>query len=214
MQCKVRDDVKDLDQALTEITAIRHQMARSAEFRGYGPATLAATGVFAALAAAAQALWLEHPESDVASYLTLWLATAALSGTLIGVEMVARSRRVHTGLAEEMIATAVEQFLPAAAAGTLVTAVLFLFAPDNLWMLPGLWQILFSLGVFASCRFLPRSIFAVGVWYLTTGLACLAFASGARAFSPWAMGLPYAVGQLLSAALVLQDSTEEEDGEV
>ena len=28
-----------------------------------------------------------------------------------------------------------------------------LFAPDNLWMLPGLWQILFSLGVFASCRF-------------------------------------------------------------
>jgi hypothetical protein len=214
LQCKVRDDVKDLDQALTEITAIRHQMARSAEFRGYGPATLAATGVFAALAAAAQALWLEHPESDVASYLTLWVATAALSGTLIGVEMVARSRRVHTGLAEEMIATAVEQFLPAAAAGTLVTAVLFLFAPDNLWMLPGLWQILFSLGVFASCRFLPRSIFAVGVWYLTTGLACLAFASGARAFSPWAMGLPYAVGQLLSAALVLQDSTEEEDGEV
>ncbi|MET0153484.1 MAG: hypothetical protein ABW298_12845 [Candidatus Binatia bacterium] len=206
--------MKDLDEALTEITAIRHQMARSAEFRGYGPATLAATGVFAAVAAAAQALWLEHPESDVASYLTLWVATAALSGTLIGVEMVARSRRVHTGLAEEMIATAVEQFLPAAAAGTLVTAVLFLFAPDNLWMLPGLWQILFSLGVFASCRFLPRSIFAVGVWYLTTGLACLAFASGARAFSPWAMGLPYAVGQLLSAALVLQDSTEEEDGEV
>jgi hypothetical protein len=206
--------VKDLEEALTEITAIRHQMARSAEFRGYGPATLAATGVFAALAAAGQALWLEHPENHVAAYLTLWVTTAALSAALIGVEMVARSHRVHTGLAEEMIATAVEQFLPAAAAGTLVTAVLFLFAPDNLWMLPGLWQILFSLGVFASGRFLPRSMFAVGVWYLTTGLACLAFASGAGAFSPWAMGVPYGVGQLLSAALVLQHSAEEEDGEV
>jgi hypothetical protein len=214
LHCKVFDDVKDLDEALTEITAIRHQMARSAEFRGYGPATLAATGVFAALAAGAQALWLKHPETDVASYLTLWVTTAALSAALIGFEMVGRSRRVHTGLAEEMIATAVEQFLPAAAAATLLTAVLYLFAPSNLWMLPGLWQILFSLGVFASCRFLPRSIFAVGVWYLTTGLACLAFASGERAFSPWAMGVPYGVGQLLSAALVLRVSLEEGDGEV
>ncbi len=206
--------MKDLDEALTEITAIRHQIARSAEFRGYGPATLAATGVFAALAAGGQALWLKLPERDVVAYLTLWVTTAALSVALIGFEMVDRSRRVHTGLAEEMIATAVEQFLPAAAAGTLVTAILFLFAPENLWMLPGLWQILFSLGVFASCRFLPRSIFVVGVWYLTTGLACLAFASGARAFSPWAMGVPYGLGQLLCAALVLLHSAEEGDGEV
>ncbi len=209
----MNEDVKDLDAALTHITAIRHQMARSAEFRGYGPATLAATGVFAALAAGGQARWLAHPENDVVSYLALWVTTAALSVALIGFEMVARSRRVHTGLAEEMIATAVEQFLPAAAAGTLVTAVLFRFAPENLWMLPGLWQILFSLGVFASCRFLPRPIFAVGVWYLTTGLACLAFASGAQAFSPWAMGIPYGVGQLLCAALLLQHLDEVGDGE-
>jgi hypothetical protein len=206
--------VKDLDEVLTEITAIRNQMARSAEFRGYGPATLAATGVFAALAAGGQALWLKHPESDVVAYLVIWVTIAALSVALIGFEMVTRSRRVHTGLAEEMIATAVEQFLPAAAAGTLVTAVLFRFAPENLWMLPGLWQIMFSLGVFASCRFLPRPIFAVGVWYLTTGLACLAFASGERAFSPWAMGVPYGVGQLLSAALLFQHGPEEGDGDV
>jgi len=209
----VNGDVKDLDQALTEITAIRHQMARSAEFRGYGPATLAATGVFAALAAAAQARWLPHPEDDVVLYLTLWVTTAVLSAALIGFEMVARSHRVHTGLAEEMVATAVEQFLPAAAAGALVTAVLLHFAAENLWMLPGLWQILFSLGVFASCRFLPRPLFAVGVWYLTTGLACIAFASGEQAFSPWAMGIPYGAGQLLSAALVRRHLAEEGDGE-
>lgn len=204
--------MKDLDQALTEINAIRHQIARSAQFRGYGPVTLAATGVFAALAAVGQALWLPHPETDVAVYLALWVTTAGLSVALIGFEMVARSHRVHTGLAEEMIATAVEQFLPAAAAGALVTAVLLRFAAENLWMLPGLWQILFSLGVFASCRFLPRALFAVGVWYLTTGLACIAFASGERAFSPWAMGVPYGAGQLLSAALMWR-LTEEGDGE-
>jgi len=129
---------------------------------------------------------------------------AALSSALIGVEMVSRARRAHSGLAQEMIGTAVEQFLPAGAAGVLLTVVLLRAAPDSLWMLPGLWQIIFSLGVFASCRCLPRATFAVGVWYLGAGLACLA-AGPEHALSPWAMGLPFAIGQLL-VATVLQHS--------
>jgi hypothetical protein len=68
-------------------------------------------------------------------------------------------------------------------------------------MLPGLWQVIFSMGVFASCRFLPRQIFAVGVWYLAAGLTCLALGS-ARAFSPWAMGVPFGIGQLLVATML------------
>jgi hypothetical protein len=43
---------------------------------------------------------------------------------------------------------------------------------------------------------------AVPVWYLACGLGCLAFAGGEAAFSPWAMGLPFGVGQLLAAALI------------
>ena len=69
-------------------------------------------------------------------------------------------------------------------------------------MLPGLWQILFSLGIFASCRLLPRAIFGVAVFYLASGLACLALARGELAFSPWAMGLPFGTGQLLAAAVL------------
>jgi hypothetical protein len=115
---------------------------------------------------------------------------------------VARSRRIHSGLADEMIHTATEQFIPAGVAGALLTFVLLRVAPDTLWMLPGLWQIVFSLGFFASCRSLPRPMFAVAVWYLATGLACLAFANGAHAFSPCAMALPFGVGQLLMAGIL------------
>jgi hypothetical protein len=200
----------EFDKALGEIRAIRSQMARSTEFRGYGPATLAATGVLAILAAVAQALWLEDPWTDITSYLALWSGTAFVSVALIAYETITRSRRVHSDLAEEMIWTAVEQFLPAAAAGVLLTAVLLRFSTEGLWMLPGLWQIVFSLGVFASGRFLPRPIFVVGIWYMVTGLACLALANGPDAFSPWAMGLPYGIGQLLVAAL-LQWSAQDHD---
>jgi hypothetical protein len=201
----------DLDKALSDITAMRHQMARSVEFRGYGPATLAATGALALLAAAAQALWLEHPADNIIAYLTLWIATASLSVVLIGVEMVTRSRRIHSGLAERMILSAVEQFVPAAAAGLLLTAVMMSRAPESLWMLPGLWQIVFSLGIFASCRFLPGPMPAVGAWYLAAGLICLALANGEHAFSPWAMGVPYGIGQLLVAAVLYHSAGESDE---
>jgi hypothetical protein len=203
----------ELEKALAEITLIRSQIARGTEFRGLGAATLAATGVLALLAAAAQALWLEAPARHVGAYLALWLGVAALSIVLIGIQTVTRSARVHSGLAEEMILAAVEQFLPAAAAGALLTAVLFQVDWAVLWMLPGLWQIVFSLGIFASRRALPPAIVLPGLWYLATGLACLAFAGGTEAFSPWAMGLPFGIGQALIAAVIAHRHDGEADGQ-
>lgn len=197
--------MRDLDKALAEISEIRSQLARDTEFQGYGPATLAATGCLALLTATIQALWLTHPLDDIAAYLCLWIAAATVSVLVIGVEVVVRARRMHSELAGEMVQSAIEQFMPAAMAGAMLTAVLVQFAPDGLWMLPGLWQIVFSLGVFASCRFLPRAMFAVGVWYLGAGLFCIAAAQGAQALSPWAMGIPFGVGQLLVAAVVLHN---------
>ena len=204
--------MRDLDKALADITAIRSQMARGAEFRGYGPMTIAATGVLAVAAAGVQALWLPDPAADVLGYLALWIATAVICAILIGIEMVARTRRIHSGLADEMIHAATEQFMPAGVAGVLLTVVLYRFAPQSLWMLPGLWQIVFSLGIFASCRSLPRPMFGAGVWYLATGLASLAFANDARAFSPYAMAVPYGLGQLY-IAIVLYRSVGAQDAE-
>ena len=201
--------MRDLDKALADITAIRSQMARGTEFQGYGPATVAATGVLALAAAGIQMLWLPDPAAHVFSYLALWITTAAVSIVLIGIEMVARSRRIHSGLADEMIHAATEQFIPAGVAGALLTVVLFRFAPESLWMLPGLWQIVFSLGFFASCRSLPRPMLAVGVWYLAAGLASLAFANGAQAFAPWAMALPFGLGQLLMAGILYRSGISD-----
>jgi len=160
------------------------------------------TGVLALMAAWTQALWIDDPANNVLAYVGLWAATAILSAIIIGIEVVTRSRRVHSGLADEMVLAAAEQLLPAMVTGALLTFVVMRFAPQSAWMLPGLWQIVLSLGVFASCRSLPAPLFAVGVWYLATGLACLAFANGEHAFSAWAMGAPFGVGQFLTALLI------------
>ena len=200
----------DLNKALGDISNIRMQMARSTDFRGYGPVTLAATGVLALAAMAAQWWWLPDPAEHLPAYLATWIATAIVSAAAIGAEMFARTRRMHRGMADEMIRMAVEQFLPAVAAGALVTFVLVRSAPEAAWMLPGLWQVIFSLGVFSSCRFLPRPMIVAGVWYLMTGLLCLTL-KDAHALSPWAMGIPYGVGQMLVAGILLYNAREAKD---
>jgi len=202
--------MNDLNKALGEISSIRQQVARSTEFRGYGPATLAGTGFIAIFAATAQALWLPVPSSHILTYLAIWISTAALSAVLIAVQTVTRAHRMHSGMADEMIHMAVEQFLPSAGAGTLLTIVLVIAVPSAVWMLPGLWQIIFSLGVFSSCRFLPRLMAAAGAWYLLTGLTCMMLA-GNRALSPWTMGIAFGAGQLLVAAILYFTSQEAHD---
>jgi hypothetical protein len=204
--------MNDLYKALGDISSIRRQMARTTEFRGYGPATLATTGFLAIVAAGVQALWVADPANHISEYLAIWIATAVVSGAMVGAQMYTRARRMHSGLSDEMIHMAVEQFMPSVVAGVLITVVLVRGVPATNWMLPGLWQVIFSLGVFSSCRFLPRPMLLAGAWYLLTGIACISLGD-ARALSPLAMGIPYGVGQLLVAAVLRFANLEAGDEE-
>jgi hypothetical protein len=200
----------DLHKALGDISDIRLQMARSTEFRGYGPATLAATGLVAIGAACIQSYWLPDPATHRKGYLSIWIATAILSAALIGMQTVTRAHRIHSGMADEMIRMAVEQFLPSAGAGAMLTLVLLKSVPSLMWMLPGLWQVIFCLGIFSSCRFLPRRMKVAGAWYLLTGLTNIALADN-RALSPLSMGISFGAGQLLVAAILFFAAREDHD---
>lgn len=202
--------MQDLHKALGDIESIRRQVARSTEFRGYGPATVAGTALMAVVAALLQRRLIPDPASHVSHYLVLWFATAALAASMAGAQMYTRSRRLHSGMSDEMIQMAVEQFLPSVGASLLMTFVLVVYVPSSVWILPGMWQMVFSLGIFASCRFLPRPMLAAGAWYLLTGLACIAFGDN-RALAPWAMGIPYAAGQLLVAGVLYFAGQEASD---
>jgi hypothetical protein len=200
--------MRDLDKALADIIAIRSQIAAGTAFRGYGPAAMAATGVVALATAVLQAVLLPDPSVAPLTFFFGWVAAAVLSSILIWIEMLARSRRHHSGLADAMIHQAVEQALPAGIAGLLLAVMLWKFAPETLWMLPGLWQILVSLGVFASVRSLPRSVALAGAWYFLAGFTVLILSSQSHALSPWTMGLPFAIGQSLMATILYFASGE------
>jgi hypothetical protein len=111
-----------------------------------------------------------------------------------------------------MINQAIEQFMPAAAASLFLPLFLLHWAPQAAWLMPGLWQVFASLGLFASVRSLPRSMVLVAGWYFVSGFACLLIASTTHALSPWLMGVPFFIGQMLMAS-ILHFSAEGGDEE-
>src|ERR1700759_5524539 len=97
----------ELRQALAEIRAIRTQVARGTQFRGYGPRSIAATGVLAFVVATVQAHWFGASQGEVAGFLEVWVPTAAMSVIVSAWETAARARRLHDGFAKEMTHAAV-----------------------------------------------------------------------------------------------------------
>jgi hypothetical protein len=200
-----------LRDALSQIAEIRQQMERGQIFRGYRSATTAFSGLLAIVAGVLQSVMISDPAQHPKPFVLLWVSAAVISLVVVGAEMVLRTYRSNSQLQRQLSLLAVEQFTPAMVAGGLLTWVFCDFMRDNLWMLPGLWMVVFSLGIFASARLLPRAVFAVGGFYLVAGILTLLLAGRGWAFSPWLMAGTFGIGQTCTA-IILYTQLERRNG--
>lgn len=192
----------ELHEALVQISEIRAQVARSETFRGFKPLPVALSGLLAWATALVQSVWLPEPSRLIDTYLILWGGAAVLSLGFTGLCVALHCWHARSAMTRTSALLAIGQFVPCLIAGTTVTWVLYFKAPEILWTLPGLWSILFSLGIFACHRLLPRATIWVAAYYLLAGALTLALAQDGEAFSPWAMALPFGLGQFLAAAVL------------
>src|SRR6476660_288263 len=142
----------ELGEALERIDVIRAHVARTGVFRGYKAATVGCTGLLAFLASVVQPLVVPDPLENVHQYLQLWIGVAAISVICVAIELATRCVKSDSPLQREQTLRAVEQFVPCLVAGASVTWAVVHFSPSAATLLPGLWAIMFSLGIFASCR--------------------------------------------------------------
>src|SRR5262245_45829795 len=142
----------ELGEALERIDAIRAHVARTGVFRGYKAATVGCTGLLAFLAAAVQPFVVPDPLENVHQYLQLWIGVAGISVICVAIELTMRSLRSKSHLQREQTLQAVESFVPCLVAGAGATWAVVQFSPSSANLLPGLWAIMFSLGIFASRR--------------------------------------------------------------
>jgi hypothetical protein len=190
----------ELHEALAQISEIRDHLARTETFEGYRSATVAASGVLALAAAGVQSASIPHPMDRLDAYLTLWVGVAIAGAAMAAAEMFIRCRRSASDSAVRLTRMAVEQFLPCVVVGGLLTVAIAAVAPETAWMLPGLWALVFGLGVFASAKLLPKPVAWVAAYYVIAGIACIAVGKRLEPLSPWLMVSTFGIGQLLASA--------------
>lgn len=187
--------------AFDQISVIRQQMSRAHAFLGYSAATTAFSGVVAMVTSHITATLFSGRGMSESEYLTAWCIAAFTCLTVVGIDVIWRVRRSQSALQRDLTSTAIEHFMPSLAAGGLLTVVLFRFAHETIWMLPGLWMILFGLGIHASRRLLPRFSGLIAGYYLLCGLFVISLREWA-AFNPWTMGAVFGLGQFMAAGLL------------
>ncbi|QDT15453.1 hypothetical protein [Alienimonas californiensis] len=159
-------DARELAVLRRQVAAVRAASQRAGAFRGFRALTVGASALAAVLTAWATPLPYDFVVGGVPIRYDLeaWVVVAGLCLAAGGGEMLWRAKGSPYGLA--MLRTAAGQFLPCVAAGAAVTFVIDVFRPDLRPSLPGLWALLFGLGVCSCARLLPRAFWAVGrgIW--------------------------------------------------
>lgn len=197
-------------EAVEQILEIRRQLAASGRFRGFRSTAVGVTGALALAGAAVQSAVLTDATNQLQQFLLLWTSVAGLSVLVVGAAMVMRIRRLSSRLERDMALHAVETVAPSMVVGAWFSVVLLYVAPDQAWLLPGLWSILFSLSVFATRRFLSPQVGLVGAHYAIAGLACVLWGREG-ALAPWTMAITFGLGQLLAAVILFLTVEHDDD---
>lgn len=196
---KAREINLELQEALERLSVIHDQVAKSEIYRGYRSWSIGASGLFCLAAAALQPdALIETP----IGFLTYWAATGLFCGLVAASEIVvnyfARGDAHHRRTTRRVVG----QLIPALVAGAAVSLALVMNDTSLVALLPGIWALVFSLGIFASRPYLPRATGYLGLGYLIVGTWLLLQARVGSLPSPWHIGLPFGIGQLLSALVL------------
>jgi len=192
--------------ALDQLDRIHDQLTKGEVYRGFRVPAVALVGCVGLLAAVGQG-WVVSP-GDARAFVWYWSAIGA-AGVLLGFGAAVWSYLFREDDFERRRTRRVMgQFLPCVLAGGLLTAALARtesFVP----LLPGIWAIVFGLGVVAVRPHLPPAVGIIGIAYVLIGGVLLAWQSAEP--SGWYVGGVFGVGHLLTAFALRQTTGSDSD---
>lgn len=169
------------DKALQDLSFIRRTMEGAASFTDVPGWGLVGTGTIALVTA-----YLADRQPTPERWLAMWLAAAVFAATLGGVTMWRKMRRRVADSGEErraLLSVPARKFLlnllPALLAGAVLTFALVDFATPGIdariaeRVLPGMWLLLYGLGITTAGAFSIRAVPLMGLGFTILGAAAL-----------------------------------------
>ncbi|HEY2784141.1 MAG TPA: hypothetical protein VGJ05_04125 [Fimbriiglobus sp.] len=186
-----------LQDAMDRLDQIHGHLTRSEVYRGFRVPTVALVGAVAILAAGVQA---KLPGiRDGSGFVGYWVAVAGIGG-LLGTAAGVRSYFFREDeFARRRSRRVLFQFGPCLLAGGAVTVGVMQAGPGLVAFLPGIWGVVFGLGMIAACPYLPRAVGPVGLGYVVAGSVLLICVRPATLPSAWAVGGLFGAGHFATA---------------
>ena len=189
----------DVDQAMERISQIHEHLAKGELYRGFRPLPVGVTALLGLAAAACQSAVIAP--GDLKRFPWYWAGVAAVCGAAGTADILHAYLTREDRFARRRTHQVLGQIVPALLAGLAVTLAMVRI-PAWIPLLPGLWVILFGLGVFAARPYAPRATGWVALGYLVAGAWMLFATTPDTAAMGWRLGAVFAVGQT-ALALVL-----------
>ncbi len=197
--------VTDVTRALEQLDEIQTRIARTEVYRGWRSAPVALSGLAGIAAAIAQPAVQGVRATDPLAWVLYWFAVALVALAIGCGGLLWRYLREESLTEQRRTQQVLAQFLPALAAAACITVGLLRVNPALASCLPGLWSVLFSVGIFSARPHLPTAAAMVSAFYAIAGVTML-WTLGARSpagIAPWlgwTVGGVFGAGQLIAAA--------------
>ncbi len=193
----------NIEKAVDQISEIHKHLAKSEVFYGYKPGAVFTVGIVAFIVAALQT-WLIVPVNEII-FLLQWMIVAGIIIIIMGGNITYNYLKRGSNFEIHQMTKVFLQFVPSLAGGFIITAVMLSLNNSAIEFLPGIWAILFSLGIFSMRPYLPRIIGFVSLFYLLAGTVLLSLVKIDFGFSPWGLGLTFGIGHLFTALVLYLD---------
>lgn len=199
----------NIHKALSDIAEIRAQLDRTETYRGFRSVATGVSVLVVFAGAWLQRVMVADPNTQIDLYLTIWFVVAVASLCLAGCEMLIRSRVSKNRLVNRLHWSLVSQMAPCLTVGFILTLLIADHAYENphgdrglLWALPGIWSMLYALGLFSCQRQLPAQAKGVAIYILLVGVLMLAHNWKTGVPEGWQMVASFGVGHFLLASIL------------
>ncbi len=190
----------ETNEALDKITEIHHQLSKTGIYKGYKSIIVMLSGLIGITAAVIQPFITKDNSSQL--FVIYWAVIASINLVLC-TGMIAYSYFFkETDYEKKQTLAVLMQFIPMIASGIIVTPFFTLYGREAIPFLPGIWALLFGMGILNVRPYLSNLTIFASLYYLICSIILLYLRFYNVNYLTLGMALTFGIGQFISATIL------------
>jgi hypothetical protein len=187
----------DTNDALDKIEEIHNQLSKFGLYKGYKSIVVAISGLIGICGASIQRFFVK--EIDGIDFVIFWCIIAGINLVLCTLMILYQYFFKESDFERKKTLAVMVQFIPMIIGGIIVTPFFALNGSSSILLLPGLWALLFGIGILNVRPYLSGLTFIASAFYFLGAIILFYLRFYFMDLLSIGMGLTFGIGQIISA---------------